>query len=171
MFDKINVLTIVRSHLDTLKNDNTKKAGVDDWFVFLLVPLAIAGVLVWMGVDLSERATNIIITSLAILVGLLFNVIVLLFDLVSKDGSRKLKNRILKEVLANITFAVLIAIVAIILTLLTSLPNIWVVRAVEIVLYFLLTKFLLTCLMVLKRIYALFRNEMDELEKKETREH
>ncbi|MBS1546486.1 MAG: hypothetical protein JSU02_03800 [Bacteroidetes bacterium] len=168
MFDKINIAQIVRSHLDTLKNDNTKKAGVDDYLTFLVLPGAIAFALIVFDVRLNERATNIIITSLSILVGLLFNVIVLLFDLVSKKGKRSLKNRILKEVLANITFAVLLAIISIILTLLANLPNTCVVRVVEFCLYFLLSQFLLTSLMVLKRIYLLFRNEIDELERSGT---
>jgi uncharacterized protein YacL len=170
MFDKVNVSKIIQSHVDTLKNDNTNKAGADDWLTFLVLPAAVAGILVWLQVGLNERATNIIITTLAILVGLLFNVIVLLFDLVTKNGKRSLKNRILKEVLANITFSVLLAIVAILLTLLTSLPNPIVVCVVEFCLYFLLGQFLLTCLMVLKRIYVLFRNEIDELERSESNE-
>ena len=171
MFDKINVSKIVRSHLDTLQNDNTKKPGLDDYLTFLVLPAVVAGVLIWLPVHLNERATNIIITSLSILVGLLFNVIVLLFDLVTKDGKRSLKNRILKEVLANITFSVLLAIVSILFTLLASLPQPAVVGVVEFCLYFLLGQFLLTCLMVLKRIYELFRNEMNELESSETGEN
>lgn len=144
MFDKINIAQIVRSHLDTLKNDNTKKAGWDDYLTFLVLPVTVALVLLAFDVRLNERSTNIIITSLSILVGLLFNVIVLLFDLVSKNGKRSLKNRILKEVLANITFSVLLAIISIILTLLANLPYASIVCVVEFCLYFLLTQFLLT---------------------------
>ncbi|WP_306044144.1 hypothetical protein, partial [Allomuricauda sp. MMSF_3543] len=78
--EKINIKQIIKNHLATLVNDNSKKPEFSDWLTFLIIPAVVAGVLVYLKIELSERAINIVITTLSILVGLLFNVIVILFD-------------------------------------------------------------------------------------------
>ena len=170
MFDKINVVQIVKDHLDTLKNDNTKKPGNDDYFIFLILPLVLSTALLYFEIFLSEGAINIIITTLSILVGLLFNVIVLIFDIIKRDSSIKLKNRILKQLLSNISFTILTSIVAIIFTLLTFIDIFFLKIFFEGVVYFLLFLFLFTVLMIIKRMYILFVNEIDEIDMKQNKD-
>ena len=80
IFNKINVSKIVKNHLATLVNDNSRKPDFGDWLTFLIIPIIFASLLVWFGILLSDRANNIVITTLSILVGLLFNVIVKCFN-------------------------------------------------------------------------------------------
>lgn len=165
IFDKINCWKIVTSHVATLRNANTKKADVGDYFTFLVVPLMAATALIVWSVPLKNDAINIIITTLSIFVGLMFNIIVLIFDIVKRDAHQRVKNEVLKQLLANISFEILISVFAILLTLLTFFDNGRVKKIATFGTYFLLAVFLLTLLMILKRMYNVFKNEIDELER------
>jgi amino acid transporter len=164
-FNKININQILRSHFATLQNDNSKKAEFDDYLTFLIVPIIIASGLLHFDIQLKDSAVNIVITTLSILVGLLFNVIVLIFDIIKRDASQKIKNTILKQLLANISFTILLSIVTILFTLATYFDIEYVKDIATWIVYFLLTIFLFTVLMVLKRMYLLFKNEIDEIER------
>lgn len=165
VLNKINIYQIIKSHFTTLQNDNTNKAEFDDYLTFLLLPIIIATGLLCFDIQLKESAVNIVITTLSILVGLLFNVIVLIFDIIKRDASQKLKNTILKQLLANISFTILLSIITILFTLATYFEIETIKEIATWIVYFLLTIFLFTVLMVLKRMYLLFRNEIDEIEK------
>jgi len=91
IFEKINVLSILNNHFKTLVNDNTKRPEFTDWLTFLIIPFIIGATLTFFEIDLTERATNLVITTLSILVGLFFNVVVILFDIIKRDSSKKLK--------------------------------------------------------------------------------
>lgn len=165
VLDKINIINIIKNHLATLVNDNSNKSEFSDWLTFLIIPLLVAGVLIYLGVDLSDRATNIVITTLSILVGLLFNVIVILFDILKRDNSKKIKNLLLKQLLTNISYSIFVSLLIIFLTVISFFDNSFWVVLCTLFIYFFLTHFALTVLMILKRIYALFLNEMNEIEK------
>lgn len=164
ILEKINIKQIIKNHLATLVNDNSKKSEFSDWLTFLIIPLIVAGILCYLKIELSERAINIVITTLSILVGLLFNVIVILFDILKRDNSERIKNRLLKQLLTNISYSIFISLLIIFLTVMTFFQiEIWISICTFLV-YFFLSHFALTVLMILKRVYALFLNEMDELE-------
>lgn len=165
MLSKINIQKIINHHLNSLKNDNTGKAEFGDYLVFLILPILIASALIYFQVLLGTEATSIIITTLAILVGLLFNAIIIIFDIVKRDASKRIKNKILKELLANISFVILLSIFAILFTLITFIKHDYLTLIATWILYFLLSVFLFTVLMIMKRMYILFKNEIDELEK------
>lgn len=165
MLSKINISDIIINHTATLKNDNTKKTGIDDYFTFLLIPIILTSILLYFKVVLSDEALNIVITTLSIFVGLLFNVIVLIFDIIKRDSTKKVKNVVLKELLANISFTILISIIAIIFTVLTFINNDVAKMVFTGLVYFLLSIFVFTVLMVLKRMHKLFNNEIDEIER------
>ena len=164
-FNKININQILKSHFATLQNDNSNKAEFDDYLTFLIVPIIVATGLLYFDIHLKDSAVNIVITTLSILVGLLFNVIVLIFDIIKRDASQKLKNTVLKQLLANISFTILLSIVTILFTLATYFDIEYIKEIATWIVYFLLTVFIFTVLMVLKRMYLLFRNEIDEIER------
>lgn len=166
MLKKVNITSILSSHFDTLKNDNTKKADFDDYFTFLFLPVLVAGLLIYFKLFLTDNAINILITTLSIIVGLLFNVIVIIFDIVKRDNSKNIKNRVLEQLLSNISYTILISIIAIICTLITYFDYCWIKMGANFIVYFILTHYLMTVLMILKRMYLLFMNELKELEKK-----
>lgn len=165
MLNKINILEIVNNHIATLKNDNTKKAGIDDYFTFLIIPIGVTSILLYFKIVFSDEALNIVITTLSIFVGLLFNVIVLIFDIIKRDSTKKIKNVVLKELLANISFTILISIIAIVFTILTFIKNDIAKMVFTGIVYFLLAIFIFTVLMVLKRMHKLFNNEINEIER------
>ena len=158
--DKINVWSIVQGHFHTLRNDNSKRASKGDYFTFFGIPIILASALVYFGIGLSDDALKTVITVMTVLVGLLFNVIVILFDIVRKDNSNETKNEVSKQVLSNISYSVLLSIVTILFTLLINFENCIVKTTFTWIVYFLLSHFFLTALMILKRVFKLFGFEM-----------
>lgn len=166
LLNKINLNKIVISHFNTLKNYNTKKFELDDLITFILLPILIATILLISKVELRDSSLNIVITILSVLVGLLFNVIVIVFDIIKRNNSNKIKNRILNELMTNISYSILISLSAIILTLCLNIPFKFVHLVLNWLVFFLIAHFFITILMILKRMYALFINEINEVEEK-----
>lgn len=163
LFEKINVLKILTNHFSTLVNDNTKRPDVTDWLTFFIIPLIGAAALSYLDIKLSDRVTGLVITTLSILVGLLFNVVVILFDIIKRDNSINLKNRLLEQLLTNICYTIFVSLLIIFLTVISFFDNQCWVFIVTFFIFFLLFHFAFTILMVLKRIYTLFLNEMTEI--------
>ena len=169
MFDKINIRCILSDHLDTLKNDNTSKAEGKDYLLFLAFPLVLPAVLLWFHVFLSESLINILITSLAIFVGLLLNVMVVIFDIIKKNDD-KLKLRLIKETYSNISFAILLSIFTII-PLIGCYVKVYAIHSCSFrgvisgvcngLSYYLLALFFVTLLMIVKRVHIILTNEMN----------
>jgi hypothetical protein len=164
MLEKINIRNIITNHLDSLKNHNTKKSSFDDWLTFFWMPVFVACIFCYFKVTLSNDAINIIITSLSILIGLLINVIVLIFDMIKRDNKNKIKNELLRELLSNISFTILLSIFLIGTTLATFIRNSLIKSIATFLVFLLLSNFILTILMILKRMHTLFRHEIDEIE-------
>ena len=168
---KINVLKIIQAHLLTLVDARTKKSGYDDWITFFIIPLLFAMGIFQFQLPLGYNAITIIITSLSIFVGLLFNMVILVFDILKRDATKEIKNSLLKQILANISFTIILSIFIIGLSLLALLKNYPTIKVItDFVIYFFLAFFFLTLTMILKRMYVLFENEMKEMEKKATAE-
>lgn len=164
MLAKINITRIIKNHFETLQNANTKKASFDDYLTFLIIPFAITAILFYFKVYITETALNVVISTLSILVGLLFNVVVLIFDIIKRDSANKIKNIVLKQILSNIAFTILLSIISILFTLLTLIENCYTKIIFNSILFFLLINFAVTVLMILKRMFHLFHTEIDELE-------
>ena len=163
MLTKINITKIIINHFATLQNANSKKACFDDYLTFLLIPLLFTSILFYFKVYVTETAINVIISTLSILVGLLFNVVVLIFDIIKRDSANKIKNVVLKQILSNIAFTILLSIISILFTLLTLIENSISKIIFNSILFFLLFNFVITVLMILKRMFHLFHSEIDEL--------
>ncbi len=164
-FEKVHIWTIVSNHLKTLKNSNSGKSEFDDYLTFLVLPIFGASLLMYFNIKLSAGATNIIITTLSILVGLLFNVIVIIFDIIKRDSTKRLKNELLNQLLTNISYSIILSIFIIVITLLTFIDNCFSKIIFYWIVYFLLGNYFLTVLMIIKRMYSLFINELSEIEK------
>jgi energy-coupling factor transporter transmembrane protein EcfT len=163
---KVNITDIVVHHFKTLVNDSTKRPDFDDYLIFIIIPVIVAGGLTYFKLFISENSVSIIITSLSIIVGLLFNVIVIIFDIIKRDNSKKIKNKILEQLLSNISYTILISIALIIFTLFTYFDSCLIKKIANLLVYFTLTHYLMTVLMILKRMYTIFMNELKDLEEK-----
>ena len=177
MFDKINIKNIIKDHFSTLVNERTGNKSVIDYFVFIGIPILISSLLVFVFDDLKQFAT-ILITSLSIFTGLLFNLILLTYDLIKRneaepiqvdvenerktklDDDKKVKGKILKQIFTNISYSILIAIFSIISLLLLYIWDHHLYKLIIVFLvYFFVVNFFLTLLMVLKRTHRLLSSE------------
>lgn len=162
LFNKVNLSRIIVDHFKTLVNSNTNKAGFDDYFTFLIFPLITGVGLLLFKQIIDKDIVNIIITILSIFVGLLINVIVLIFDIIKRDAEKNLKNVVLRQTISNITYTILISIITIIFCLFTFV-NYNIIKIVSSgFIYFLAIHFFVTLFMILKRMYLLFIGEIDE---------
>jgi hypothetical protein len=155
---KINVLRIVVAHYQSLRQGTNKDGS--DIFVFIFMPLAIASVLVWLKAYMSDSLLSTIVSALSIFVGLLLNVVVLLFDIVRNTTKQTLKHKIVTETLSNVSFTILLSLFTIPFALSTQIDRWPFLKPwTSLVTYFLLCVFIATLLMIIKRVYALFQNE------------
>jgi len=167
MLSKINVWRIVRDHVATLRDDRTGTLMWQDLALFFGVPLLVAASLVVLGVAMDEAAVNVLATSLSVFAALLFNLLLLVYDAARKEEGVNPANpsrlKFLKEIYANISFCILVATLSVLALLMTLLKaETQVVRyAFHVPTYYLVSTFVLTLLMVLKRAHLLLFSDFD----------
>ena len=88
MLNKINVLPIIKDHLNTLRDNRTQKVSITDLFMFFAVPAVAAAALVWRDFSVDSDVRNVIGLSMAVFVGLLFNVLLVIYDVVSRRDTQ-----------------------------------------------------------------------------------
>lgn len=165
MLAKINVFCVLRDRWATLRN--FKHAGRTAWgdvFLFFVVPIIPAYFMgnQYTGCIADTKVADITLTSLSILVGLLLNLLVLIYGILDRSGekirSQTARMSLLKEVFANISYCVLICIVSILIII-----AIMVFRSsamvLQPVLVYVLANFILTMLMIVKRVHILLEKE------------
>lgn len=175
MFDKFSVKNIVANHFGTFVDFQTKQKRIRERAAYLITPLIIS-LLLFFGLDfwITESASNVLITAMSIFSALLFNLLLLVYDVVNRnDGDRGPKNIIelkailLRETFHNISFSILLTVVAVIVLLFTYVPIpaeaaiLPIKTLLSISIYYLVGLFMLTLLMVLKRIHSLLTEEMN----------
>jgi len=157
---KIDLGPMLGDHLATLKDDDGKwRRG--DLVLFYGLPFAI-GIAVWgLGVDI--RRTDSLLTALSILVGLLFNLLVLIFDVALKLGREQATSTrdelvvLIRQTQANTTYALVLG-----LGVVTALGVLAATGGGDLchrrggLLVAALVHFLLTLLMVVKRVRSTF---------------
>ena len=163
MSSKIDVRDLVRDHLATLVDRRTGRKSALDLTVFFVLPLIASAALAARGWTLSREASSILITALSIFAGLLFNLLVLVHGLIRRDDPLlQVDERVLlKQIYANISFATLISLTALVPLVGQALWNDagWPGRLLSSLSYFLIGNFLLTLFMILKRVHTLLGNE------------
>ena len=166
MFDKVNVSSIVVDHIKTWKDYSSKKYHFIDFLLFLGLPLAITGIVVYFYGSVQPTLITILATSLSIFAALLFNLLLLVYDAMGKSQqlngrSDKLRGCFLRELSSNISFAILVAIGAIVcvLALVLVKSNAVAENVISGIIYYFVSLFLLTLLMLLKRVHVLLKHE------------
>lgn len=162
---KFSALALASDHYNTLRNFQSGRYSAADLAVHVGLPAALA-VLAWL---LGATARNIpdVLSAVAIFTGLIFNVFVLIFDLTARATdklpaeSRALVDRLADELRANVSYAVLVGIVftaflgGVTMFIDTDEP---LGVAVTAFMIFVGVHMLLTVLMILKRVRAMFRS-------------
>ena len=169
MLDKVNISKIVRDHLATFKDHSTRKYRPLDFLLFFLVPLLVAAGFVGLLGPLPTNLIGVIATSLSIFTALLLNLLLLTYNITrssaspSDEGIQEMRERLCHEIFSNIAFAVLVALVTVgaVLTfgVMSDCASLVDTQVLSAVIYYFGTLFLLTLLMLLKRVYALLSNE------------
>jgi hypothetical protein len=168
MISKINVTGIVKDHLDTLCDFGTQRISPFDIILFFVVPAFVAVPVALFTVPLTSNIASLLITILSIFAALLFNLLLILFDIMRKSetirGQAQIQNDFLQEIYNNVSYCILLSIVIVLLVIVALIDiNIPVInRIITGTVVYLTSSFTLTLLMVLKRIHALlaveFRN-------------
>ena len=161
---KINIFGIVIGHVRTLKDHSTGNYEPIDFVLFFGIPVAITGSLLFTYGSLRQDLITIIATSLSIFAALLFNLLLLVYDATrrierQKECSEDTRGEFLRQLADNISFAVLVAVAAVVVVI-TLMFVIHVSTASLVVsgfIYFLITLFTLTLLMILRRIHVLLK--------------
>ncbi len=173
MSNKLNVLKIISDHVNTLRNFDTGRYSPVDFSTFFVLPALLSGILLWVfKIGLSPDIVNVLITSLSIFAALLFNLLLLIYDIV-RDPQKitdpsGIKGKYLRQIYANVSFCILISLIGVIVLLLAFFD----LRGVSIgtvvspitvlitfIVYYLGALFILTLLMVLKRVHILLSKE------------
>ena len=156
MFEKINVVGIFHKHFDTFRSYKTGKIHLPDIMLFLILPSLISLLLIVFHHLLTKELANIMATSFSVFAGLLLNLLLLLFDLVDKEENKKNARitALLKELYSNISFCILISVIIVfsLFSLFLDITFLWYIRALSFFVYYFLFMFMLTLMMVIKRI-------------------
>ncbi|MER7174173.1 hypothetical protein [Streptomyces mesophilus] len=162
----IDLVPIVKDHFNTLRSHSTNRVLWGEVAFFYGLPMVV-GV---GGAILGWRVGGVgnILAAFAILAGLLFNLLVLLFDVAAKAaqgaggvGLQNVRLKLAKHLQANVTYALLVALVsASILGVASGMGLERINRWASGVLLVLLAHFTLTLLMIMRRIRSAFLNSL-----------
>jgi|GEM_PF-2690957 len=162
---KIDVSIVIKNHLKTIVNDNTKKPDFRDIVIFGFFPVVVAVILCAFKLFINKDFIASMICGLAIYVGLSLNLIILLFEIVQRKETSAFKREFARDFIANVCFSILLSIATIttsLFTLLFTLPAAPAIATKGVVVgnyvtnglfYYLLTHMLLIILLLVKRLY------------------
>lgn len=170
---KINVIEIVTQHFGTLRNAAKNKCSVTDIAFFYGIPAIVAVFLLYLGYHLNDNIIGVLLAAFSILTGFLFNLLVFLVNMVEKTyevsqgkydsnklSKHEVKKVLLKETYYNISYCVLMGLVLTAVLVVGLVECRWVNVPMSFLVYYIITHFMLTLLMVLKRFNSLLSNEI-----------
>lgn len=174
--EKINPAKIVKDHILTLKGYDSGKYSIGDFIVFIILPLGIAGGLAYLlpksnttsSEIFDKQIVEILVTSLSIFAALLFNLLLLVYDIVKKANQGEayavLKTRFLREIYANVSYSIFVSMLAVVILLISLLGTSYqpLRIAVAFAVYFLVANFILTLFMILRRVHILLAKEFEK---------
>jgi hypothetical protein len=159
----VDVRDIVVDHVDTLRNEASGRRSTIDFVVFYAVPAAFLALAERTSLELSHDAVGVLVTALAVFAGLLLNLLLLTHGIIK--GRDRTKNdvnemKLLHQIYSNISYAILVSILALALLLsAAAIGTMPIGTHVAALTAFLISHFLLTLLMILKRMHILLGRE------------
>jgi len=154
----INVDLIIVKHFDTLLEDSSKFCF---WCYFLVIPLVTAIVLLALQKPMTYESSNTLITAFSIFTGLLLNVILIIFAIVDRRQEKNNSDKwvVFEHLYANTIFALLLStfllLFLILLVILNDWKNSFLIFFFSFIIYFGVTHFVMTLLMIFKRLFVL----------------
>ena len=170
LITKINIAPIVRAHLVTLRDARLTAETLlaNDVYLFYGVPCLFG--LLSLVVIPTEALINVLVTSLSVFAALLFNLLMLVLSVIEKRKGNKVFFQLQRETYANISYAILVALITVALLLIpyfyafTSAPTDPPTTGQRVfwgAIYFLLVNFGLTMAMILRRMHAILVKLID----------
>jgi hypothetical protein len=167
--DKANVIPIIRAHVETMSSYREEGKSPKDLAFFFGIPTVLGLVLDYFHFGFRLDSVNGFLNAFAILTGLLLNLLVLVFTISMSTADRadfQLRKRVLKEVFSNVCFCILVAIIVtgtalVSLAYMRSIPFAQTGPVATFLLTALTSNFVLSLLMVIKRMYKLITTEFD----------
>lgn len=161
MISKINVADVIFRHLSTLRNERTKKIDRLDIVLFYAVPAIGSVVFFCLKVSIKYDAIAIFVTSFSIFTGFLINILIFMHGMTNSSTQTpkdKDKAWLFESAFYNISYAILVSIMTIILLILMAFMEhaSTVYEISSFIFIFLLANFLLTLVMILKRVHVIF---------------
>jgi hypothetical protein len=166
MFSKVDVTDIIKDHFLTLLDSETQRISKRDVVFFFGGPL-LAGAAGWYFFNLkfNYEGLSTILTASSIFAGLLLNLLVVLFSFADRPDSAtsllQVRRQLIRELNTNISFSILISLCVVMVSLVAvfwvaGLPadQKFISAPATAVLIALLANFVLTLLMILKRMYV-----------------
>lgn len=128
MFAKLNVFTVFKAYTNVLKDYQTDRLVKTDVFLFLILPVLVGIILPNIGFTLDNNLTGYLINFYAIFAGLLFNLLIYLFDKVNKISGSNLsipeamfRLRMLEQIRNIVSVNIIFSLFGIIFLILSSL--------------------------------------------------
>ena len=171
--DKINVSKIIKNHVSTLRNVDSVSLSRYDCVLFFGVPFLLSILATIFNIKLNKDLIGVLINVFAIFAGLLFNLLVLIYDVISKQpsvnnsSSKYIKNKfiLLKEIYYNVSFGIFLSLFVVIALAASIISLDKLNTFFSFIIFGLSTLFILTLLMILKRIHNLLSFEIDQQSK------
>ncbi|MFH0412837.1 hypothetical protein ACG98H_12035 [Corynebacterium sp. L4756] len=164
MSKKLSPLPVIHAHLDTLRDSQSNKPLVWDYLMLYGLPVLVGGFSFWRKFQAQDIGS--FLGGVAVFAALLFALVVFVFQLrlsAGKDSVASRKPRLLKlldQLFANVSYAVLVGIV----TTFLGIASVWLSDDegtapiwLSVLLVTSVTHLVLTILMCLKRINAAYR--------------
>lgn len=176
MLNKVNIIPIITEHFHTFRVPRNDKLLKRDLVLFLLVPALISFSAVEYAPKPSTAFLNISLTVHTLFIPLLVNVLFVIYGIQEKrnnDAQPPRTEKLLHEVYKNLSYAVLVSFVSILVTALAQVlggqqakstlgsahpVSLW---TVHFVLFWLMSHLSLSILMIVKRTHVLLSAEFD----------
>ena len=167
MSTKFSFYRIIKDHIRTLYNYDTKKADKFAIFLDLIVPFIIGSIFIYFKIIIIKQEFTVILTAFSVFAALLLNLMILIYSIVNKEKDKNqdkqdpLKLKLLKETYENIQFTVLISVIIIFaILLMLFIPfNIYLEFILSFIAYYFIFTFIFTLFMILKRTHAIMSNQ------------
>ena len=166
---KIHIFNIIKGHFSTYRNDNTGKVSLVVYLSFLFLPFIISYYITFIS-DIVLSKVDVLLTVFSIFTALLFNFLMLIIQVKEKVSAEKeeLVDKVnldkyykcVDQTYYNVSFAILLSIMAIILLWIISiLPNKEITLVLQItsaVTETVMIMFFFDLIMILKRVFAIY---------------
>lgn len=169
MLSKIDPREIISSHFRSMYRHDTGKVDASEVSLHIAVPLAFSILSAFFIESLSGDVVGIIVSAASIVAGLMLNLMVLVYTLAynTKNSGKPISKptefkNLTDELLATISYSILICIMLVATAFLALAPNSLVAEVGKFIATYLGASALLCLLMVLKRCHILVAFELNQ---------